>query len=49
MHWAPPLILLFVIATEWIPRMRRKERSLSRYPQFPAYERDTKLFIPYVW
>ena len=49
LHWAPPLILLFVVLTEWLPRMRRKERSLARYPQFSAYERRTKLFIPYVW
>lgn len=49
LHWAPLLILLFVVLTEWLPRMRRKERSLARYPQFSAYERRTKLFIPYVW
>jgi protein-S-isoprenylcysteine O-methyltransferase Ste14 len=48
LHWVPPLILLFVIVTEWLPRMRRKERSLSRYPQFQEYERRTKLLIPYV-
>lgn len=48
-HWAPPLVLLFVVATEWLPRMRRKDRSLARYAAFAAYERRTKLLIPYVW
>lgn len=49
LHLVPPLILLFIVATEWLPRMRRKDRSLSRYGEFAAYERRTKLFIPYVW
>ncbi len=48
-HWAPPLILLFVIAVEWLPNMRRKDRSLSRYAEFAAYKHRTKLLIPYVW
>lgn len=48
-HWAPPLILLFILVTEWIPNMRRKDESLSRYPEFGDYERRTKLFIPYLW
>jgi len=48
-HWAPPLILLYVTVTEWVPNMRRKDRSLSRYAEFAEYERRTKLFIPYVW
>jgi hypothetical protein len=32
----------------WPPNMRRKDRSLSRYPEFEAYRQRTKLFIPFV-
>jgi hypothetical protein len=28
--------------------MRRKDRSLSRYPEFAAYKQQTKLLIPYL-
>jgi hypothetical protein len=28
--------------------MRKKDRSLSRYPEFAAYKTKTKLIIPYV-
>jgi hypothetical protein len=38
-----------VMAIVWIPNMRRKDKSLSRYPEFGAYAARTKLFIPYVW
>ena len=47
MHWAPLSGLVFVIAGAWIPNMRRKDRSLSRYPEFAAYKAKTKLIIPY--
>jgi hypothetical protein len=29
-----------------LPNMRRKDRSLARYPTFAAYRARTKLFIP---
>lgn len=48
-HWAPPLVLIVLVAAIWIPRMKAKDRSLSRYPEFAAYRQRTKLFIPYVW
>jgi hypothetical protein len=32
-----------------VPNMRRKDRSLSRYPEFAPYAARTKLLIPYVW
>lgn len=49
LSWIPMLALLFIVAAVWIPNMRRKDRSLSRYPQFADYAARTKLFIPYVW
>jgi protein-S-isoprenylcysteine O-methyltransferase Ste14 len=46
LHWAPVLFLGLVIAGVWIPNMRRKDASLSRYPEFTEYKRRTKLLIP---
>ncbi len=44
-HWLP-----FVILAGWVTsffvRMRRKDRSLSRYPEFDAYRRRTGLLFP---
>lgn len=48
-HIAPLVLLAFFTFAVWWPRMRKKDRSLSRYPEFAAYEARTKLFIPYVW
>jgi protein-S-isoprenylcysteine O-methyltransferase Ste14 len=48
MHWAPLCGLGFVVATVWIPNMRRKDKSLSRYPEFASYKSATKLIIPYL-
>jgi protein-S-isoprenylcysteine O-methyltransferase Ste14 len=49
MHWLPVLILALFVAIVWLPNMRRKDRSLSRYAEFAAYARQVKLFIPGVW
>ena len=48
-HWAPMLVLALVIAGAWVPNMWRKDRSLSRYPQFAAYRARSKMFIPFIW
>lgn len=48
MHWAPLFVILFYIAVYWYPNMRRKDRSLSRYPEFAAWKERAKLFIPYL-
>ncbi|MDF1501257.1 MAG: methyltransferase, partial [Anaerolineales bacterium] len=47
-HWAPFLVLAAYLTLYWIPNMLRKDRSLSRYPEFEAYKRRTKLFIPFL-
>lgn len=48
MHWLPLTILGVFVVGYWIPQMRRKDRSLSRYPEFADYARRSTLFIPYV-
>jgi steroid 5-alpha reductase family enzyme len=48
MHWAPILVIALFLAVIWIPNMRKKDRSLSRYPEFQAYKERTKLFIPFL-
>jgi protein-S-isoprenylcysteine O-methyltransferase Ste14 len=49
MHWLPLLVLGLIVAAYWIPNMRKKDRSLSRYPGFAAYRERTKLFIPFLF
>lgn len=49
MHWAPLLVIAGFVVVYWLPNMRRKDRSLSRYPEFEAYRRRTKLFIPFLF
>ena len=48
-HWAPLLVLAAFVAGVWIPNMRRKDASLSRYPEFAEYSRRSWRFIPFVW
>lgn len=48
-HWLPILILLLWVFGYWLPQMRKKERSLSRYSEFSAYVSRTRLFIPFIW
>jgi protein-S-isoprenylcysteine O-methyltransferase Ste14 len=46
LHWIPLVLLALFVAAYWAPNMVRKDRSLSRYPEFAAYRTRTKLFIP---
>ena len=39
---------IFVFAI-WIPNMIRKDKSLSRYPEFDKYKRNSSKFIPFLW
>ena len=48
LHWIPLAGLGLVIASIWIPNMIRKDRSLSRYPEFAEYTARSKLIIPFV-
>ncbi len=47
-HWAPFLVLGGILAGIWLPNMIRKDRSLARYPEFAAWKKRSKLFIPFV-
>lgn len=49
MHWLPLVILLALVGGVWLPLMLKKDRSLSRYPEFAAYRARTKLFIPFLF
>lgn len=48
-HPAPLIVLAALIVGAWIPNMRRKDQSLSRYPEFAAYRARSWLFIPPIW
>lgn len=49
MHWAPFLVLALFVAVIWIPNMFKKDKSLSRYPEFASWKKRSWLFIPLVW
>lgn len=48
MHWIPLAALALIVGSVWIPNMIKKDKSLSRYPEFNQYKSQTKLIIPYV-
>ena len=45
-HWLPFLIIGFFAATAFIPRMQKKEQSLSRYPEFADYKNRSGILFP---
>lgn len=49
MHWLPILVIILFIIIIWAPNMVKKDRSLSRYSEFPQYKRRSKLFIPFLF
>ncbi len=48
-HWLPYLILGGFIAGLFIPNMLKKDKSLSRYPEFAEYQANSWLIIPQLW
>lgn len=48
MHWLPFVVLGLFLLVVWIPNMRKKDKSLSRYPEFAAYKKRSGLLIPYL-
>lgn len=46
--YIPAVAFLIIICIEWIPNMMRKEKSLSRYPEFAEYKKRSKLLIPFI-
>ncbi len=49
MTWIAYLPLGAFILFYWIPNILRKEKSLSRYPDFSEYRRKVKLFFPFLF
>jgi len=49
MHWAPIAVIGLYLIVVWLPNMRRKDRSLARYPEFEDYRARTPLFIPFLF
>ena len=48
-HWLPLVVLASFIVIIWFPNMRRKDKSLSRYPGYKDYKEKTFLLIPFLW
>jgi len=49
MHWAPMLVLGAALFGSWLPNMLRKDRSLSRYPEFAAWKQRSWLLVPFLF
>jgi steroid 5-alpha reductase family enzyme len=49
MGWIPFAVIAAYLLIVWGPNIRRKEKSLSRYPEFEEYKKKVKLFIPYIF
>ena len=49
MSWIPFAVIAPYLIIIWGPNIRRKEKSLSRYPEFEEYKKRVKLFIPYIF
>ena len=45
-HWLPLVILGVFAALIFVPNMRQKDESLSRYPEFAAYKERSGLLFP---
>lgn len=45
-HWLPYLILTAFVVGVFVPNMRKKDESLSRYPEFAAYQANSGLLLP---
>ncbi len=49
MSWIPFAVIGAYLIIVWGPNIRRKEKSLSRYPEYGEYKKRVKLFIPYIF
>jgi len=48
-HWAPFVVVGLWVVFFFIPSMRAKDESLSRYPEFAAYKTRTFALLPKLW
>lgn len=46
--WWPIAVLASIMTLIWIPNMKRKDKSLSRYPAYAAWKARTSRFIPFL-
>jgi steroid 5-alpha reductase family enzyme len=46
MHWLPYAVLAAFALAVFLPNMRKKDESLSRYPGFAAYRERSGLLLP---
>jgi len=49
MHWLPYAVLAGFALAVFLPNMRKKDQSLSRYPGFDAYRERSGLLLPKLW
>ncbi len=49
MSWIPFASIAIFLVVLWIPNMLKKDKSLSRYPEFAEYKKKSKLFIPFLF
>ena len=49
MHWLPYAMLAGFGFAVFLPNMRKKDESLSRYPGFAAYRERSGLLLPKWW
>ena len=49
MHWRPYAVLAGFAFAVFLPNMRKKDASLSRYPGFAAYRERSGLLLPRLW
>jgi protein-S-isoprenylcysteine O-methyltransferase Ste14 len=49
LHWAPFAVLALFVGAVWVPNMIKKDRSLSRYPEFETYKRRSGWMFPQLW
>ena len=45
-YWPTFIGFAFLVATLWLPNMKKKDASLSRYPEFEAYQNRSGMFFP---
>ncbi len=48
-HWLPFVILGLFAAVLFVPNMLKKDKSLSRYPEFENYKANSGLLFPKFW
>ncbi|MEO1428932.1 MAG: DUF1295 domain-containing protein [Cyanobacteria bacterium J06633_8] len=48
-HWLPFVILGLFATLIFIPNMLKKDKSLSRYPEFEEYKANSGLLLPKLW